>query len=142
MTPVAGIGLAASGGNGFSLAGAGNSGTMSYEKRDEPIDAYFAALDEDAVEELTPHLASDVTYVHPETTASGVAELQTFFDNRLPQDTTHDEHRRIHTTDVSDVQGRLKGEMADGTPREGDFCDVFEFDADGRLERIDVYVRL
>lgn len=115
---------------------------MSYEQRNEPIDAYFAALDEDAAEELTPHLASSVTYVHPDTTASGVEGLQAFFRDRPPQETIHEEHRRIHTADASVVQGHLTGKLADGTPREGDFCDVFEFEAAGRIERIDVYARL
>lgn len=116
---------------------------MSYDQRDDLIDAYFAALDAEDFDRLESHLATDFRYVHPDTTASGVDGMRAFFDERARQDTTHEIHRRLHAEDGSAVEGRLTGELADGTPREGHFCDVFDFDDDAaHLTRVAVYPRL
>lgn len=116
---------------------------MNFDTRDELIDVYFAALDAEDFEQLEPHLATEFRYVHPDTIANGVDEMQAFFDERPRQDTAHEIHRRLHAEDGSVVEGRITGQLADGTPREGHFCDVFDFDAtDDHLTRVAVYPRL
>lgn len=116
---------------------------MSFDKRDQLIDAYFAALDAEDFEQLEPHLAAEFRYVHPDTVADGIDGMRAFFDERARQDTTHEIHRRLHADGASTVEGRITGELADGTPREGHFCDVFDFDAtDDHLTRVAVYPRL
>jgi ketosteroid isomerase-like protein len=115
---------------------------MSFDDHDHLIDAYFSALDAEDFEQLEPHLATDFRYIHPDTTANDVDGMRRFFDERAPQDTTHEPHRRLHAEDGSIVEGRITGELADGTPREGHFCDVFDFDETaGHLTRVAVYPR-
>lgn len=116
---------------------------MNADQRDELIDAYFGALDAEDFEQLEPHLAADFRYIHPETIATGVGEMRAFFEERTRQNTVHEIHRRLHAEEGSVVEGRITGELADGTPREGQFCDVFDFDdADAHLTRVAVYPRL
>lgn len=116
---------------------------MDTEKRDDLIETYFAALDAESFDRLEDHLAAGFTYIHPDTTVETIDGMRRFFDQRAAQDTSHEIHRTLHAADGSVVEGRITGELADGTPREGYFCDVFDFDdGEDRLTRVAVYPRL
>lgn len=115
---------------------------MDTEKRDDLIATYFAALDAESFDLLEDDLAVGFTYIHPDTTAKSIEGMQTFFEQRAPQDTSHEIHRTLHAVEGSVVEGQITGELADGTPREGYFCDVFDFDeGDDNLTRVAVYPR-
>jgi len=116
---------------------------MDTDQRDELIETYFAALDAESFDVLEDHLAAGFTYVHPDTTVEGIEGMRSFFEQRAPQDTSHERHRTMHAAAASVVEGRITGELADGTPREGFFCDVFDFDdGEEQLTRVAVYPRL
>lgn len=116
---------------------------MDTDQRDELIAAYFQALDAESFDRLEDHLAVGFTYDHPDTTAETIKGMRTFFEQRAPQDTSHEIHRTLHAAKASVVEGRITGELVDGTPREGYFCDVFDFDdGEDHLTRVAVYPML
>jgi hypothetical protein len=86
-------------------------------------------------------LLDPLAYHHPETEADVVEEMRAFFDERPAQDSTHTVRRRLHAEAASVCEGRVSGALADGTPKDTTFCDVFEFDETGeRLARVGVYL--
>ena len=114
---------------------------MNTQRRDELIDAYFAALDEDDYSLVEPHLAPDVTYKSVGLEAlSGPEGVKRYFEELRPfAGTVHDVENRMHSENGSAAEGRVTGEH-EGTSLDTGFCDVFEFDDDEEhLTRIVVY---
>lgn len=114
---------------------------MDVERRDELIDAYFEALDEEAFSLVEPHLAPDVTYKSVGTEAlHGPEGVRRYFEELRPfGGTVHDVENRIHAENGSAAEGRVTGEH-EGESIDTPFCDVFEFDeAEEKLTRIVVY---
>lgn len=114
---------------------------MDAERRDELIDAYFDALDEEEFSPVEPYLAPDVTYksvgVEPLHGSDGVRR---YFEELRPfGGTVHDVEDRMHAENGSAVEGRVTGEH-EGESIDTAFCDVFEFDEEEEhLTRIVVY---
>lgn len=114
---------------------------MNVERRDELIDAYFRALDEEDFSIVEPHLADDVTFKSVGIDAlSGPEGVKRYFEElRSFAGTVHDVENRIHAENGSAAEGRVTGEH-DGNSLDTAFCDVFEFDDDEEhLARIVVY---
>lgn len=108
---------------------------MNVDRRNESIDAYFRALDEEDFSILEPHLSPEVTYKSVGVnTLFGPEGLREYFEGVRPfNDTDHVVENRIHDPSISVVEGHVIGSHLDT-----DFCDVFEFD-DGRITRLTVY---
>ena len=116
-------------------------GGMDVDRRNELIDAYFSALDEEDFSLVEPHLAPDLTYKSVGVEAlHGPEGLRRYFEElRRFGGTVHDVENRIHAENGSAAEGRVTGEQ-DGESIDTPFCDVFEFDDDEeRLSRIVVY---
>lgn len=114
---------------------------MDTDRRDELIDAYFSALDEDDYSLVGPHLAPDLTYKSVGLDALyGPGGLKRYFEELRPfAGTVHDVENRMHSEDGSAAEGRVTGEHG-GESLDTGFCDVFGFDeAEERLTRIVVY---
>jgi ketosteroid isomerase-like protein len=114
---------------------------MDVERRDELIDAYFAALDEEDFSLVEPHLAADVTYksvgIEP---LDGPEGVRRYFEELRPfGGTVHEVENRMHAENGSAAEGRVTGEH-EGESIDTAFCDVFEFDdEEERLTRVVVY---
>lgn len=117
---------------------------MDTATRDELIDTYYDAIDSEAFERFERVFAPDIEYLYPgESEMHGVAEVQTFFEERRRHsNSTHDVHRRVSDQEVTVCEGRVTAERRDGTPLDIGFVGVFTFDnvADG-IDRIAVYTR-
>lgn len=114
---------------------------MDVDRRDELIDAYFSALDEEAFSLVEPHLAPDVTYKSVGLDAlHGPEGVRRYFEELRPfGGTVHEVENRIHDETGSAAEGRVTGEH-EGESIDTGFCDVFEFDeAEEKLTRIVVY---
>jgi ketosteroid isomerase-like protein len=114
---------------------------MDVERRDELIDAYFSALDEDDFSLVEPHLAPDVTYRSVGLEAlHGPDGVRRYFEELRPfAGTVHTVENRMHSENGSATEGRVTGEH-DGESLDTPFCDVFEFDdAEEQLTRVVVY---
>jgi ketosteroid isomerase-like protein len=114
---------------------------MDTDRRDELIDAYFAALDEHDYSLVEPHLAPDVIYksVGPDA-LHGPDGVKRYFEELRPfAGTVHEVENRMHSENGSAAEGRVTGEH-DGESLDTGFCDVFEFDEEeAHLTRIVVY---
>lgn len=117
---------------------------MDTATRDELIDTYYDAIDAEAFERFERAFAPDIEYLYPgEPVMHGVAEVQTFFEERRGHSgSTHEVHRRVSDREVTVCEGRVTAERPDGTPFDAGFVGVFTFDdvADG-IDRIAVYTR-
>jgi ketosteroid isomerase-like protein len=114
---------------------------MNVERRDELIDAYFRALDQEEFSLVEPHLASDVTYRSVGLDAlHGPEGVRRYFEELRPfGGTVHEVENRMHAESGSAAEGRVTGEHG-GESLDTAFCDVFEFDdEEERLTRIVVY---
>ncbi|MFC6941931.1 nuclear transport factor 2 family protein [Salinirubellus sp. GCM10025818] len=114
---------------------------MDTERRDELIDAYFSALDEEEFSLVEPYLAPGVTYksvgIEP---LHGPDGVRRYFEELRPfGGTVHDVETRMHAANGSAAEGRVTGEH-EGESIDTAFCDVFEFDdEEEHLTRIVVY---
>ncbi|MFC7157147.1 nuclear transport factor 2 family protein [Halomarina halobia] len=116
---------------------------MTRERRDQLIDAYFAAMDNDNFELVEPAISENIRF---ESASGSVSSLEGFREyteeSRMISDSVHEVTRRIHAENASVCEGNVRGQTPEG-PIEGAFCDVFEFDDDEeRVTRISVYTRM
>jgi len=108
--------------------------------------AYYRALDEHDYGLLADLLSTDFRHERPDRTIEGRDRFVRFMREERPQtDTTHPIDRVFERGDEGGeggegstvgVQGRLLA--ADGTAITG-FVDVFSFDGDGEIQRIQTY---
>ena len=114
---------------------------MSDAGRNELIDAYFDAMDEDDLEIVRPALADGFVYESLDGDLEGFAGLETYMNElRGLSGTTHDVTLRVHGADASVAEGTVTGDSENG-PVEAEFCNVFEFDEEEQgLTRIGVYL--
>jgi ketosteroid isomerase-like protein len=114
---------------------------MNVARRDELIDVYFRALDEEEFSIVEPYLAPDLTFrsvgLEP---LSGPEGMRRYFEELRPfGGTIHEVENRIHDEHASAAEGRVTGEH-DGESLDTPFCDVFEFDdEEEHLTRVVVY---
>lgn len=119
----------------------GHQVDMNVDRRNELIDAYFSALDEEEFSLVEPHLSPDVTYksvgIEP---LHGPDGVRRYFDELRPfGGTVHDVENRMHAENGSAAEGRVAGEH-EGESIDTAFCDVFEFDdEEEQLTRVVVY---
>jgi len=113
---------------------------MSHADRDDLIDAYFDAMDAEDVERVRSGLADGFVYESLSGDLDGTEGLATYIEElKSFSDTTHDITRRVHDEEASVAEGTVTGESGTGTVT-ADFCNVFEFDDDGAITRIAVYL--
>jgi ketosteroid isomerase-like protein len=115
---------------------------MSTDDRNELIEAYFTAIDDEEPEIARSALADGFVYESLLGRLEGFDGLVEYITElRSTSDSTHDLTRRIHDEDVSVVEGTVTGLDAEGEPTSADFCDVFEFDdEETAITRITVYL--
>lgn len=114
---------------------------MNVERRNELIDAYFTALDEEEFSLVEPHLAPELTYKSVGLDAlHGPDGLRRYFEELRPfGGTVHEVENRMHAENGTAAEGRVTGEH-DGESIDTAFCDVFEFDEnEEQFTRIVVY---
>ena len=111
------------------------------EIRNQLVDTYFRALDEEDYTSIESAFTEDVTYRLPEETITNLDDAMEYFRNRRrPTNTTHEITRRIHDDETSAVEGYVTGEMPDRGEFEGRFADIFEFDPETeRISELVVY---
>lgn len=116
---------------------------MTEADRNELIDAYFDALDNEDLSIVEPVLDESFVYESTAGVLEGFAGLQRYANElRTTSDSTHTVNLRIHSDDATATEGIVTGLDPDGNPKEGNFCDVFEFtEADDAITRIAVYVK-
>lgn len=116
--------------------------TMPADSRNDLIDTYFRALDENDPEIVRSSLADSFVYESLSGELQGFEGLRDYItDLRNVTNSEHEITRRIHDEDASVVEGVVSGTGADGEPTEAKFCDVFEFaDGEEAIVRIGVYV--
>jgi ketosteroid isomerase-like protein len=117
------------------------SAGMNVERRNELIDAYFDALDENDYSLVEPYLSADLVYRSVGLDAlHGPDGLRRYFEELRPfAGTVHEVENRMHSENGSAAEGRVTGEH-EGESLDTGFCDVFEFDEDEEhLTRIVVY---
>lgn len=115
---------------------------MPADSRNDLIDAYFRALDENDPEIVRSSMADSIVYESLSGELQGFEGLRDYItDLRSVTNSEHEITRRIHDEDTSVVEGVVSGTGADGEPTEAKFCDVFEFaDEEETIVRIGVYV--
>lgn len=116
--------------------------TMSVEQREDLIDAYFRALDENDPSIAESAVADDFVYDSLSGRLAGFAGLSEYItDRRSVTESDHQRTRVVHGDEASVVQGVVTGTNEDGERVEVDYCDVFEFDVDvDTISQISVYV--
>lgn len=118
---------------------------MNTARRDELIDTYYAAVDDEDWDRLLSAFTEDVEYLYPgEDPITGHDEVRQFFEERREtRETTHDVTRRIHDEDATACEGHITGQMGDEGPFEGAYAGVFTFDDEAdRIDYVGVYTRL
>jgi ketosteroid isomerase-like protein len=115
---------------------------MSNETRNDLIDAYFDAMDEEDLEIVEPALADSFVYESLSGDLEGFEGLREYMEERRSlSNSEHRISRRIHGEEASATEGTVVGDGEDGERVEANFCNVFEFDADERgITRIAVYL--
>lgn len=109
---------------------------MDETARNEAIDAYFEALDTGELERVRPYLADSFVYESLAGDLNGFEGLHEYMEeHRSFSGTTHETTTRVHGETVTMAEG-----VVSGGGDESDFCDVFEFDDDGNVTRIAVYL--
>lgn len=111
-------------------------------KKDDAIDAYFSALDEEDPSLVQPVLAESFIY---ETSGGnrldgyeGFKEYMTV--HRGLSGTTHTVNNRVHGDSISVAEGVVTGRDGNDDSIEMNFCDVFEFDSAQEITRAAVYL--
>lgn len=118
---------------------------MDVDKRNELIDRYYLAADEEDYDRLTSVFTEDVEYRYPgENDMHGVGEVREFFEERRQTTgTTHDVFRRLHDDEATVCEGHITGELRGEGPFEGSYVGVFEFDEAGEaISHVSVYTQL
>jgi ketosteroid isomerase-like protein len=109
---------------------------MDETARNEAIDAYFQALDTGELERVRPYLADSFVYESLAGDLHGFEGLREYMEeHRSFSGTTHETTTRVHGEAMTMAEG-----VVSGGGGESDFCDVFEFDGDGNVTRIAVYL--
>ncbi len=114
---------------------------MSQADRDELIDAYFDAMDEEDPALARSAFADDFVYESLSGTLEGFSGFEEYVNElRGLSNSEHEISRRVHDEGAAVAEGTVTGEGDDGRVS-ADFCDVFEFDADDEeIARIAVYL--
>lgn len=114
---------------------------MSIERREDRIDAYFRALDENDPSIAESAVTEDFVYESRAGSLAGFAGLADYItDRRTMTESDHEQTRVVHGDDVAVVEGVVTGTTEAGERVEVRFCDVFEFDAADGITTITVYV--
>lgn len=119
-------------------------GHVNYQKRNQLIDEYYNAIDDEMFAAFDRVFANNVEYRYPgKDPMHGVDEVRLFFEEeRDHSDSTHTVTRRVADNEVTVCEGTVTAERSDGSPFEAGFVGVFEFD-DGSeaITRVEVYTR-
>lgn len=118
---------------------------MQIAKRNELIDAYYRAADEEDYDHMMSVFDDDVTYLYPnEPDMHGIPDVREFFEERRKTTgTTHDVFRRVHGDDATMCEGTITGEIEGEGPFEGAYVGAFEFDNESeKISYVAVYTRL
>lgn len=117
---------------------------MDPGKRNELVDAYYAAIDEETFDDLGRVFAADVEYLYPgEPTMHGIDAVLSFFEERREHsNSTHEVYRRLADEEVTVCEGTITADRTDGSEFDAGFVGVFEFDGEAKaIDRVGVYVR-
>lgn len=116
---------------------------MDVKQRNDLIETYYQAADEEDYDLLVSVFADDVVYLYPgEEDMHGRDEVYEFFtERRQTTNTTHDVFRRVHDETATLCEGRITGELLGEGPFEGAFVGSFEFN-DSLIDRVSVYTQL
>lgn len=116
---------------------------MVRERRNQLIDAYFAAMDNDDFGLVEPAISESIQFESAKSSVSSLEEFREYTEkNRMISDSVHQVKRRIHAETASVCEGNVRAQSPDA-PIEGAFCDVFEFDDDvEHITSISVYTRI
>lgn len=118
---------------------------MDIEARNELIDRYYGAVDEEDYDRMLTAFTDAIEYRYPgEDEMHGSDEVREFFEERRQtSETTHDVFRRLHDEEATVCEGRITGELRGEGPFEGSYVGVFEFDeAAGAISHVSVYTQL
>lgn len=115
---------------------------MNAPYRDDVIDEYFAAIDAEEYDRLEAVFADGVEYHYfGGKVARGVDEaIALLGEGRSFTNTTHTTSLRLHDGRVTVCEGTVEGELVDGGEATVDFMDRMEFDDDGLLDYVKVYL--
>jgi ketosteroid isomerase-like protein len=115
---------------------------MSQSIREDLIEAYFAALDDEDPDHLEGSLGETFVYESLSEEFEGLGGFRTYMnDYRSFSGTDHDITTFVHGETASVAEGRVVGYDEGGERIEASFCDVFEFtDEEETLTRITVYL--
>ncbi len=115
---------------------------MSVQDRNDLIDAYFDAMDEDDLSIVEPALADGFLYQSLSGDLEGFSGLQHYAEEvRSLSNSTHDVTQRVHDDTASVAEGIVTGDTQDGEHLEARFCNVFEFTNDDTgITRLAVYL--
>ncbi|USZ73592.1 nuclear transport factor 2 family protein [Natronosalvus halobius] len=117
---------------------------MDHGKRNELIDEYFRAMDEETFADFADVFADDVEYRYPsEQDMHGVSAVREFFEeHREHSNSTHKILRRVADESVTVCEGTVTADRPDGGTLEAAFVDVFEFDDEvEQIDHVGVYTR-
>lgn len=118
---------------------------MDVDKRNQLIDTYYRAADEEDYDLMMSVFSADITYLYPnEPDMHGKDAVREFFEERRQTTgTTHDVFRRVHGDDATLCEGNITGEIAGEGPFEGSYVGAFEFDENAeKIDYVAVYTRL
>lgn len=115
---------------------------MDAPDRDDVIDEYFDAIDAEEYDRLEAVFADDVEYHYfGGKAARGVDEaIALLGEERSFTNTTHTTSLRLHDGRITVCEGTVEGELVDGGGATVDFMDRMEFDADGLMGYVKVYL--
>lgn len=118
---------------------------MDIDKRNELIDQYYRAADEEDYDRLTSVFTDDIEYRYPgEDDMEDVDQVREFFEERRQTTgTTHDVFRRVHGDESTICEGHITGELRGEGSFEGNYVGVFEFDETAEaISHVSVYTQL
>lgn len=115
---------------------------MDSETRDECIDSYYRALDEESYDHLPDLFTENIFVEYSIGDFEGIDEILEYYtDMRRLSNTNHRIQQRIHSEEVTICLGEADG-VADSGPMTKYFADVFGFDEEReRIESVSVYLR-
>lgn len=111
---------------------------MDEKKRDELIDNYYRAVDNENYAIFDHTFSEDASHIRPgQGSLNGRDDIRRFFkEERQSTGTTHDVKTRFHGEEASYCKVNVSGEIA-GSMFNGDIISEFEFDP--KSERISKY---
>lgn len=115
---------------------------MSHAAREDLIDSYFTALDEEDPSLVQSSLADSFVYESLSRDFEGYEGFRTYMTEfRSFSNTDHRITRHIHGETATAAEGTVVGSGRNGERVESRFSDMFEFDSDDQnITRLTVYV--